>query len=171
MKIPFKIRLFDKFVKRPKYIIIHDVSCMAQESAILRLDNAKPQTNDLRIWNYTKDMVPDLNYHFIVEKIKEDYEVLLGRPFAVHCDYTDIKSPFNFAFHICIMGNFSYDIPEVRLYQKICYNILSPLMRLYKINADKIYLHSELTDDEINCPGDFFDKQRLLNYLKSMRIL
>ena len=171
MKIPYKIRLFDRFVKQPKYIVIHDVSCMAASSAKVRLDNANPQTNDLRTIEYTQQMQPDLNYHFIVEKIKEDYEVLLGRPMAVHCDYDDIPTPYNFAFHVCLMGNYNYDIPDVRFYKKICYNILAPMMKLYKINPNRIYLHSELTTTEAECPGEFFDKQRLLNYLKSMRIL
>jgi hypothetical protein len=172
MRIPFKIRLFNKFVKRPRYIIIHDVSCQVADAAELRIDNEKFQTNELRTREYTEVMQPDLNYHFIVEKIKTDYEVLLGRPFAVHCEYDDIINPYNFAFHICVMGNYDYDIPDRRMYQKIAYSILAPLMRTFKIPPPRILLHSEIsTNKELNCPGTFFDKKLLISYMKNLRIV
>lgn len=169
MKIPFKIRLFNPFKKTPRYIVLHDVSCMSSDLAEVRLDKKRAQTGKLRSYQYIKQMEPDLNYHYVVEMIEEDYEVLTGRPFAVFCDYPDILSPMDYSFHICLMGNYNYDIPDRRVYQKICYNLLSPMMRLYKIPISRILTHSEVSQEkDLKCPGNFFDKDLLLNYLKGM---
>jgi len=171
MKIPFKIRQFDPFKKFPRYIVIHDVSCMNTQIDKLRLDSPKFQTNILRNQQYIIDMQPDLNYHYIVEKIGEDYEVILGRPFATYCEYDDIKNPYNHSIHICVMGNYNFDIPAKRLYQKIVYSIISPLIRQFKFPKDRIVLHSEIsTDQSVVCPGTFFDKNILMNHVKSMLI-
>ena len=172
MRVPLKIRLFDKFVKLPRYVIVHDISCQVPSAAELRLDNEKYQTNLLRTREFTEQMEPDVNYHFVVEKIKNEYEILLGRPFAVHCNYEDIINPYNFAFHVCVMGHYDYDIPERRMYQKMCYAIFAPIMRMYKIPPQRIFLHSEIsTDKKLKCPGTFFDKKLLMSYLKNMRIV
>jgi len=169
MKIPFKIKLFDRLRKIPRYIIIHDVSCMAPEDPALRLDNKRPQTHLLRQRLYLNKMEPDLNYHYIIEEIGEEFEVMLGRPFGVMCNHPDIPSEYLFAFHICIMGNFDYSIPAKRLYDKLCYNVLAPLIYLHKIPKTRIFLHNELVKGS-TCPGSFFDKNALLAKLPQFLI-
>ena len=169
MKIPFKIRLFDVMKKLPRYIIIHDINCMTPNAESLRIDNKKFQTAKMRILQYQKHMQADLNYHFIVDRIDKDYEVILGRPLATLCEYDDIRDPYHWSFHIGVMGNYDYDIPELRLYQKIAYNILSPMIKLYKIDPTRVLLHSEI-NKEMQCPGNYFDKMKLMSYLKMMRL-
>ncbi len=171
MKIPYKIRLMDKFKRPPRYIILHDITCQAPSAEALRIDSEVPQINKLRTIMYTKNMEPDLNYHFVVERVGEDYEAIMGRPLAVMCNYPDIPSPFNNSFHVCVMGSFEYDIPDRREYQKLAYNILSPMIRFFNIGIDRIYTHKEIsTNKEIACPGTFFDKNLVINQLKSMLI-
>ena len=171
MQIPFKIRQFNRIVVMPRFVIIHDVNCQAHNFGSVKIDNKECQINKLRNIEYKINNQPDLNYHYVVEMIREDYEALMGRPFGVRCDYPDIPRPHEFAFHVCIMGDFNLDIPDNRLYQKIAYNILAPTLKMFRIPMANIFLHSEVTTDkEIHCPGNFFDKKRMINQLRSMRL-
>ena len=156
MKIPLKIKLFDRLRKIPRFIIIHDVSCQAPEDPALRIDNKKPQMNLLRTRLYLNKMEPDVNYHFVLEEIGEEFEVNLGRPMGVACNYPDIPSQYVFAFHVCVMGNYDYAIPSIRLYEKLCYSVLAPLIYQFKIPMKRIFLHNELVKGS-TCPGSFFD--------------
>jgi hypothetical protein len=112
----------------------------------------------------------DLNYHFIVEKIKDDYETLFGRPLNAICEYDDIVSPYDAAIHVGVMGNFNFDIPPERLYKQIAYRVLGPMMMYFRIDKSKILLHREVSSDQAECPGTNFNKARLLSYVKTMVI-
>ena len=169
MKIPFKIRWFEPFRRMPKYIILHDVGCSAANISEVRLDTAKFQTNLLRAKQFTLNMEPDLNFHYVLERIGEDYEVILGRPFAVDCTYPDIPTNYRNSIHVCLMGSYDYDIPDDRLYKKLSYNILSPASKIFKIPPNRIVLHSEVSiDKELACPGSFFNKDTMIAHFKSM---
>ena len=171
MIVPLQIRKFRKFSRKPRYVIIHDTSCQSPSDAALIIDSPMPQTNYLRGKLWTTKTMHDVPYHYVIERVKQEIEVVMGRPFGVHCDYDDIPSPYDFSYHIAIMGNYEKDIPHPRLYQKMCYNCLSPMIRMSGIGIKRIFLHSEVsTNKDLSCPGSFFVKDRLMATLKNMLI-
>ncbi len=171
MKIPFRIRLFRPFRRRPKYIIIHDVNCMYDSYGEVKNDTVRFQTNKFRNYQYRIHMQADINYHFIIEKINDDFEVVLGRPFAVDCIYEDIPDIYRNSLHVAIMGSCDFNIPTDRLYKKIVYNVLAPSKLLFNIPVSRILTHNEIsTNKEIDCPGSYFDKALLISHYKSMII-
>jgi hypothetical protein len=136
-----------------------------------RIDKKISQVNKLRGMEYLVQMEADLNYHFVIETLGEDYEAIMGRPLAVHCHYPDIRSPYDFAFHVCLMGDSNNFVPTLRCYKKICYSVLSPLMKMFRININNIVLHKEVSDDkEMDCPGNLFDKHVLIAQLRNLLI-
>lgn len=102
----------------------------------------------------------DINYHYVIEKIKEDYIPIACRPLTYLCQWDDIHPDINNrAFHVALLGNYDLKIPEKRLYEILAYRVLNPIIKIYKLTPSRIKLHSEVTNNkELTCPGDFVNK-------------
>lgn len=172
MRVPYKPHSFKKVKKPYRYIIIHDTGKDIQHDSEIFIDTKEYQTGKLRTYNYSITGEADLNYHFIVERIKDDYEVIICRPLNSVCEYDDIIEPFNSdaSIHIAVMGDYDFDLPEDRLYKVIAYRILGPLMFMFKLDKSRIKLHREISTNKIECPGQNFEKDRLLSYTKNLVI-
>jgi len=80
--------------------------------------------------------------------------------------FTDIPDAYSNSIHIALLGDYNEDIPEFRLYQRLAYNLIAPVMTLFRIPIDNIFLHSEISKTYFECPGEFFSKQKLLSYIR-----
>lgn len=170
MLLPYKPVLLPKAIKRYKYIIIHDLTCMFTGIDQAKHDSKKSQIGSLRGYNWILNGQMELNYHFIVEKIGRDYETVMGRPFHKLCVFNDIPSPYDMSsLHIAMAGHYKIMKPSKRFYMQMGYRAIAPLVKWFSISVNNIYLHSEVsTNKDIACPGPFFNKNVFLSSLKPM---
>ena len=146
----------------PKWIIIHHTAEM-YENPEARIDNSKYQLPG--IFNGVLELKQgDVNYHYVIEKIKEDYVATVMRPFPYLCEWPDIPDDINKrSIHVSLLGDLDFQIPPLRAYQILAYRVVNPMLKLFGMSVNKIKLHKEVsTDSEVYCPGEFFDKDRLI---------
>ena len=158
MKLPFRRPFLKVRHVLVRYIIFHHTYCLYRASGAV-IDNSIYQLPYL-VGNVMEKADPDINFHFIVEKIKDDYQSFVCRPMATLCDWPDIDPDINKrAIHIALMGNYDLKIPEKRMYEVLCYRLVAPLMKIFNIYQDShLYFHNELsTDKTCVCPGNFLD--------------
>lgn len=166
MRIPFKVSLLKIRHTRPRFIILHHTVCMYPDPAA-RIDNSKYQLKGL-MNNVLEQKTPDLNYHYIIEKIKEDYVVYTCRPFVAFCDFDDIDDNINrYAIHVAMLGSYDFKIPERRLYETLAYRLLNPMLKMFALAPTRIKLHSEVSSNkELTCPGDFVNKEVIISMIR-----
>lgn len=169
-KLPGTFKRGDKFTSKPKYIIIHDSNCLNHTDAALLTMTSQPSIGSLKVNNIVKDGDSDYNYHFIVDKIGEDYEVIAGRPMSYHCNFDGIDKAYEDSIHVIILCDLNVDMPDNRLYKILAYRCLAPLVKMLKIASDPskaVFFHDEIeTKTDIRCPGDFLAKELLLSQIR-----
>lgn len=166
MKLTFNQSLLKVRHTKIKYIIIHQTTCQ-YEIPDTKIDNGKFQISGL-INNALEKKEPDLNFHFVIDKIKDDYQIIVCRPFVSLCDYDDIDTEINrSALHIGLMGNYDFKIPDQRLYEVLCYRLLNPLMKQFIINPNFIHTHEEISKNkDLSCPGTFINKEKIISMIR-----
>jgi len=166
MKLPFKNSFLKARYAKPKYIILHHTWEEYNIFPDSKVDNASIQIPS--IWNQVLSKKEnEVNYHYIIEKIKDDFIPTLARPLPYICDYKDIEKDFNrYSIHVAVLGNYDIKIPDYRLYSILAYKVINPILRIYGLSPSRIKLHNEVSNKKISCPGEFFDKDRLINQIR-----
>ena len=166
MRVQFRPSLLRMRRTKTKFIIIHHTAEM-YDNPSAAVDNAVFQSRDLLKGALEKKQ-PDVNYHFIVEKIRDDYQALMMRPYISLCDFDDIDSNINkAALHIGLLGDYNFKVPEKRLYEVLAYKIISPLIKTFALSPIRVKLHKDVSSNkECTCPGEFFDDGRLESYIR-----
>lgn len=158
MKIPLKPSLMTIRRGKPLWIILHH-TVELYENPESRIDNSKFQLPGI-----SKGVLElkhsDINYHYIIDKIDEDYIPVVCRPFVYLCDFPDIDPNINNrAIHVSFIGNYNYKIPEKRLYEILAFRILNPMLKMFALSPNRIKLHKDVSSNkDISCPGDFIDE-------------
>jgi len=151
-----------KIRRKPiKWIILHHTAELYPAPAA-KIDNAKFQMNSL--YNNALELdEPDLEYHFVIEKIKEDYYVTMARPFVYLCDWDDIDTNLNErAIHIALLGSYDFKIPAPRLLQILAFRLINPLIKMFDIIPSRVKLHRDVSSEDITCPGDFISIEKII---------
>lgn len=160
MKIPLRPSLLKVRRQTVKWIILHHTSEMYPQPAA-KIDNTKFQMPEL-FNGVLEQKTADINYHYVIEKIKEDYYIVITRPFVYLCDWPDIDTNINNrAIHIALLGNYDLVVPEIRLYEILAYRLLNPFMKMFSLSPKRIKLHRDVSNEDITCPGDFVDIARV----------
>jgi len=161
MKIQLRPSLLKVRRQTVKWIIVHHTSEMYPQPAA-RIDNAKFQIPEL-YKGVLEDKSGDINYNYVIEKIKEDYHAVVTRPFVYLCKWDDIPNDINSrAIHVAVLGSYDFKVPEARLYEVLAYRVLNPFLKMYHISPSKIKFHRDVSDNkELTCPGDFMDAGRM----------
>jgi len=156
MKIPLRPSLL-KVRRRTKWIILHHTAEMYEQPAS-RIDNPKYQMPGI-FKGVLEKKQGDVNYHYIVDKVQEDYVPIVCRPFVYMCEWNDIPEDINnAAVHVALMGSYSFKVPEKRCYEILSFRILNPLLKMLKLAPSRIKFHRDVSrSPEIDCPGDFVD--------------
>lgn len=173
MKIPFKPVYLPKGPRRYRYIILHDTNCMCSEFNDFKIDTNLFQSNHLRYRMRQRKKWFELPFHFVCEKIIDDYQTVVARPTQYSCEdcYPEMDRLFSrFGIHICIMGNFNVVSEDPRMYQQICYRAITPVMKQYRIPKSNILLHCDVESSELQCPGFNFNKSHLKAYIQPFLI-
>ena len=169
MKVPYRPTTFKKFVEKPKYVIIHNTNCKFYDLPNYRIDDKKSIINKMRSDYYVLYNETDLPFHYLIDKIQDDYEMVVGRSLRYHCEYKDIRQEMYKSIHIGIAGNMNFVRPTQRFYECMCYKVIAPLMIRFGIPFSNVYLHKDVTNlPDLKCPGDFFKKDIFLAILKRM---
>ncbi len=165
-RIPFKISLLDVRHTKVKFIIIHHTACQYTAPGTL-VDNPEYQTGKI-MSDVLLQKTPDVNYHYVIDKIKEDYVPIVCRPAATMCDFDDIPRNINEpSIHVALTGNYDLRKPESRLYEVLTYRLLNSLLKAYALNPSRILLHGDIsTDEEQTCPGDSIEKDKIITMVR-----
>ena len=161
MKIQLRPSLLKVRRQSVKWIIIHHTAEMYPQPAA-RIDNPKFQIPEL-YKGVLENKTGDINYHYVIEKIKEDYHPVVTRPFVYLCDWPDIDLNINNrAIHVALLGSYDFKIPDKRLYEILAYRLLNPMMKMFHLSPAKIKLHRDVSNNkELTCPGDFMEMARI----------
>ncbi len=162
MRIPLRISWLGKRHTNVKYIIIHHTHCQ-YDIPESKIDSTKFQIPYL-ITDVMSKAEPDFNYHYMVDRIQDEYYIIVGRPVETLCDYDDIDDTMNkSSIHIGLMGSYDFKVPDIRMYEILGYRLLSSLIKLYGLNPSRIYLHNEVSKNKKEvCPGSFIDKDKVI---------
>lgn len=166
MKIPLKPSLLKIRRESVKHIIIHHTAEI-YDNPESRIDNPKYQLPGLFKGVLEKKQA-DINYHYVIEKIKEDFVPLVCRPFPYLCDFEDIVPNINKrSIHIAFLGNFDFKIPEKREYEILAYRLLNPMLKMFGLSTSKVKLHNEVSNiKDLTCPGIFFNKEVMIAMIR-----
>lgn len=153
----------------PRHIIIHSTHELGFH-AISEFDNPKGIITNLQNQYYQITGITTLPYNFLVGKLRDDYQIFVERPLLTSCyEFKDILPKYQNSVHIALIGNYDEILPTNRLYQVLSYKLLCPMLRLLRLNEDRIYTHSEATtDDDIICPGELINKQKIISMVRNM---
>ncbi|MCK5605153.1 N-acetylmuramoyl-L-alanine amidase [Candidatus Pacearchaeota archaeon] len=165
MRIPLRPSLLT-IRRRTRWIILHHTAELypAPES---RIDNPKYQMPGLYKGVLEKKQA-DVNYHFVIDKVKEEFEVFTARPFTYICEWPDIPTNINnAALHVALMGSYDFKVPVKRCYEVLAYRLLNPLLKQYNIAPNRIKFHRDVSDNEdLTCPGYFIDEAIVISMVR-----
>ena len=158
MKIPLRPSLLKVRRQSVKWIILHHTSEMYEQPEA-KIDNSKYQIRYL-FNGVLEKKDGDINYHYVVDKIKDDYIAIVTRPFVYLCEWDDIDiNVNNRAIHVALMGNYDFKVPEKRCYEILAFRILNPFMKMFHLAPNRIKFHNQVSNNkDLTCPGDFVDR-------------
>jgi hypothetical protein len=162
MKLQLRPSLLKIRRQTVKWIIVHHTAELYPQPAA-KIDNSSFQTPEL-YKGVLEQKTGDINYHYVVEKIKEDYHPIVTRPFVYLCEWPDIPADINKrAIHVALLGSYDLKVPEKRLYQVLAFRLLNPMLKMFHLNVGKIKFHRDVsTDKKLTCPGDFMEMARVI---------
>ena len=135
MKIPLRPSRLTVRRQTVKWIILHHTAELypAPES---KIDNSKYQMPGI-YKGVLEQKTADVNYHYVIDKIKEDYVPVVCRPFVYLCEWPDIHDDVNKrSIHVALMGNYEFKVPEKRLYEILAFRLLNPFMNMFLISPN-----------------------------------
>jgi len=135
----------------PKRIILHH--SLTKDSGTVSWPVIRKYHTKVLEWD-------DIGYHFGIEKIYDEYEILVGRSVfkkGAHC-YGQNRDSIG----ICFIGNFDQKpVPDSQLRKGI--ELVKSLMFIFYINQKNIFGHCDFSGK--TCPGIFFDIEKFKNEL------
>jgi hypothetical protein len=149
-----------------KWLIVHHTAEMYKQPEV-KIDNAKFQMPGLVAGVHIQKQA-DINYHYVIDKIKEDYFPIVTRPIAYLCEWDDISKDINNrAVHVAVLGSYDLKIPVTRLYEILAFRLLNPMLKLFNLAPNKIKLHRDVSNiEDLSCPGDFFNEGKLITLVR-----
>jgi len=157
VRMPFRPSMMKVRRQAAKWIILHHTAEL-YDIPSARIDNGNFQLPDILTGVQEKKQA-DVNYHYIIEKVKDDYQIFVCRPFIYLCEWPDIHDDINKrAIHVALLGSYDFKIPPKRLYEALAYRLLNPFMKIYALTPSRIKGHNEVSSNkELSCPGEFLN--------------
>jgi N-acetylmuramoyl-L-alanine amidase len=131
--------------RKPKYIIMHD--SLTEDGQTVSWGAIRKFHMEVRGW-------ANIGYHFGIELINDDYEILMGRIIGMsgaHCPGRNSDS-----VGICLIGNFDETLVPERQWD-IAVKLVAHLSKLMNIPKSNILGHREAMPGERTCPHKNFD--------------
>ncbi len=92
-------------------------------------------------------------YHFGIEKINGEYEILMGRPLNMNGAHT--RGMNEKSIGLCVIGQFDTNEVPKEAYEKLSI-LVKMLMDMFKIKIDNVKKHQYYSSYK-TCPGTKFD--------------
>lgn len=138
-----------------KYIVIHHTATPD--------DGFGMNMEAIRNYHINNNGWEDIGYHFIIEKIQNRYEILVGRMPSyqgAHCLGLNSKS-----IGVALIGNFNESPPPQEQWQ-LALKLVRSLMAIFKVPKDNVIGHREVNRVlgrvvyRGDCPGRLFDMDK-----------
>ncbi len=165
--------MLTKAPRKFRYIIIHDTNCQWQNFNNFKIDNNLFQAGPMRARFKTDKNYYEMPYHYVCEKIGNNYQTFVGRPLQYSCEreFPDIDHyKTRYAIHVCIMGNYNVMSHTPKMYEQLCYRVIGPMMKLYRIPRSRVFFHGDLSKEHTDCPGFNFSKNAMFAYMSRFMI-
>ena len=163
--IPFKNADLKLSGHKPRHIVIHHTSELVES---IPIDGDGLDVGKVRNLIYSLQRENKLGYHVIIERVKADYYPIVCQPWFTDCVWPDIDPMYYSDIHVAFIGNYDMDMLMDRAYKVLAFQILVPLSRYFRLDWEDIVLHKEISSNkELTCPGEFFDRVRLLEYFRT----
>ncbi len=138
-----------------KGIIIHH--SLTRDSGTMSWDAIRRFHTETRGWR-------DIGYHAGCERIRDSYEILIGRPIDYSGGHT--KGLNNDHLGLCFVGNYDLVEPDPEMLVKAAKYILRPWMKAFDIPLDRIEGHSDYAPK--TCPGSKFSVEKLKDIIRDL---
>lgn len=145
------------FNLKPEYIIIHHSATP---------DGNTYNTDAIRQYHIEVNGWADIGYHFLIEKVGDEYILLRGRhhtKIGAHCKDLDMNKK---SLGVCLVGNFDILEPPQEQMIKTLYTVRG-LQQHYGIDTTKVLGHREVQalagieeSKRKTCPGKRFDMDK-----------
>lgn len=167
MTLPIKNSSYKYSQKTHKYIIIHHTDELNLNTGNVILDKPSFQLNSLAKSYYDLDKMM-LPYHFIIEKVGDEFHIIVGAPLLTKHEFLDMDDKYQNGIHIALLGNYNMDTVDLRLYDVLNLKLIAPMIKTFNIQEDNILKHSDISFIPDNkCPGENFNLAKLKNSLRS----
>ena len=95
MKLPLIFRKQKPFTKSPRFIVIHSTDCVVSDDVALKLDKKKSfQSARMRLDVISIQKQYDIPYHYVIERVEKDFEVITFHPLHSPVDFEPYKIYF-----------------------------------------------------------------------------
>lgn len=128
------------------HIIIHHSFTKDQEVA--EWQAIKRYHRDHLGWDY-------VGYHFGIEKIGKQYEILMGRPLNMNGAHTKQDRMNYKGIGICVVGNFDAKKPPKAALESLAV-VVNSMMMQFNIPKENVQTHNHYASYK-SCPGKKFD--------------
>lgn len=98
----------------------------------------------------------DIGYHYGVELVNDQYEVLLGRPEHLAAAAVKEQDMNRLGLHVCFVGNFDIAPPTRTMLEVAAKRIVLPLMVRHGIPLERVVGHHQYAPYK-TCSGSMFD--------------
>jgi len=166
--IPLRISSLKTSDYWPTHIVIHHTA----EDGVpetFKFDNSKFQTGLLQTKKYQLTKNPNTKYNIIIERIGDDFHPIMSQPLFTKCEWEDIPEEYHSSVHVGILGDYDMDIPMTRLYLVLGFKVLFPLTRMFRLKVDRIVFHRDISNQDITCPGELFDLDKVRMFARRFR--
>ena len=98
----------------------------------------------------------DVGYHFLVERIEDRYEMIVGRPLLSRAAAAYQQSMNRIGVHYCLVGNFDNEAPPDALLEFVAPHV-ADVMEVFGMDGlEHIIGHRDVASYK-TCPGKLFD--------------
>jgi len=104
----------------------------------------------------------NIGYHFGIEKINDDYEILVGR--QLNQIGAHVRGYNKDTLGICVVGNYDDEQPPVEAI-KLLIKLCKAMSSIFNISTNNILGHYELNNDK-SCPGKMFSMDSFRNKMR-----
>ena len=130
----------------PQYIIVHHS---------LTTDSKTVSSQSIRRYHVKKLKWSAVGYHFFVELINNDYEVILGRmpdTQGAHCKQQGMNRK---SLGVCFVGNFDTKKPDPQQWE-LGVRLCASICKVLNLDVSHIVAHRDYAEYK-TCPGRMFD--------------